>query len=218
MMSGLLPTSTATVTATATSALHARPPSRRSILLYMLLVSSSATSIATAAAALTAQQQQPIRRVVVAGGTHGNEYTGVWCVHHLEEQGQRKQLRQRFPSLSVETVLANPKAFHQNRRFVDTDLNREFALTKLHQSEDVRVEAVRARQLNARFGPKEDPVSDLVREGAATFCLCSSNYILRCATHVVYAHASFLLSFPRVLSDNRSSHYHIEHGCHHHCE
>jgi len=160
----------------------ARRRSRRSML-YMLLVCHSSSPFSsfsfstnrgpsawstittiTAAAALTAQQQQqPIRKVVVAGGTHGNEYTGVWCVHHLEEQDQRKHLQKRFPSLTVETVLANPEAFHQNRRFVDTDLNREFALPKLnHQSEDTKVEAVRARQLNAQLGPKEDPKTELV--------------------------------------------------------
>ena len=61
-------------------------------------------------------------RVVVAGGTHGNEYTGVYVLDRLAQQ--KDQLKRDYPSLSVEPILANPVAHKANRRFVDNDLNR----------------------------------------------------------------------------------------------
>ena len=103
-----------------------------------------------------------IHKVVIAGGTHGNEYTGVWCIQHLAEQQQRAILQRRFPSLQLETLLANPEAFHQNRRFVDTDLNREFISSKLQDTNNQQSEAVRARQLNELLGPKHNPNTDLI--------------------------------------------------------
>jgi len=76
------------------------------------------------AEALSSLDASPVRRVVVVGGTHGNEYTGVWCIKALELQ--KEELRDRYPSMEIETLLANPQAHLANRRFIDTDLNREF--------------------------------------------------------------------------------------------
>ncbi|WP_305814570.1 succinylglutamate desuccinylase/aspartoacylase domain-containing protein [Photobacterium leiognathi] len=39
-------------------------------------------------------------------------------------------------SFSVETVFANPKAFMENKRYVDRDLNRQFGLHDLANFED----------------------------------------------------------------------------------
>jgi succinylglutamate desuccinylase len=39
-----------------------------------------------------------------------------------------------YPSLSINTLLANPKAYLANRRFIDTDMNREFSSMKLNSS------------------------------------------------------------------------------------
>ena len=56
-------------------------------------------------------------RVVVVGGTHGNEYTGVWLEKALRDK--------------VDTLVGNPAAVEANRRFLDEDLNRCFLRSKL---------------------------------------------------------------------------------------
>jgi succinylglutamate desuccinylase len=158
---------------------------------------------------------RPIGRVTVVGGTHGNEYTGVWCIKAIERQrkaahhrrtyghdsaadggsgggggGGRRRDDDRinvfvdFPTLEIDTLLGNPVAHIQNRRFVDVDLNREFSMEKLlrvpddrgfistREECDVRTqfcsdeirsslphEAVRAREIEALLGPKFTPES-----------------------------------------------------------
>ena len=46
--------------------------------------------------------------MVVSGGTHGNEYSGVYVLRRLETAADA--LAARYPSLQVETLLANPAA------------------------------------------------------------------------------------------------------------
>jgi succinylglutamate desuccinylase len=60
-------------------------------------------------------------RVVIVGGTHGNEWTGIHIVRHYQEY-----LRNKFPNLSLEFILANPVAYQMGSRFKDEDLNRAF--------------------------------------------------------------------------------------------
>ena len=130
------------------------------VVLAILLASCRSRCGALSSSPATSPRQQPIRDIVVAGGTHGNEYTGVWCIQHLEEQ---LHLKQQFPSLQVQTLLANPPAFHRNRRFVDTDLNREFTMKKLsNAATPTTVEGRRAQELNKELGPKEHPQTDLI--------------------------------------------------------
>ena len=90
-------------------------------------------------------------RIVVVGGTHGNEYTGCYVIERLEKQ--RKALRQAYPSLDIETLLANPRAYASNQRFLDDDLNRQFSLDRM-ADEPTSYEAVRAREIDAALGPK----------------------------------------------------------------
>jgi len=73
-----------------------------------------------------------IKSVTISGGTHGNEYTGIWIIKAIEKQ--RELFASQYPNLDIYTLLANPKAFIANRRFIDTDLNREFSITKLQRS------------------------------------------------------------------------------------
>ncbi len=63
-----------------------------------------------------------IDEVTIVGGTHGNEYLGVFFVRKIETQG----LYQNNP-LTVSTLLANPEAFGRGLRFIDEDLNRVFS-------------------------------------------------------------------------------------------
>jgi len=87
-------------------------------------------------------------RVAVVAGTHGNEFTGVYVIEQLEPAA----LRRDYPSLRVETLIANPRAFSATRRFIDADLNRQFAGRR---SEDTQqLEAVRAAEIEAQLGPK----------------------------------------------------------------
>ncbi|EED87972.1 aspartoacylase, partial [Thalassiosira pseudonana CCMP1335] len=105
-------------------------------------------------------------KIAIVGGTHGNEYTGVWCIKSIEKQ--RELLA--YPSLDLHTLLANPVAYMQNKRFVDVDLNREFSVEKLKRAlSSLPHEAVRAREIEAILGPKitnsnieEDPLTDVV--------------------------------------------------------
>ena len=65
-----------------------------------------------------------VRRVAVVGGTHGNEYTGVFCIKALERQMQNGKRKYPF---RVSTLIGNPEAYKANRRFMDEDLNRQFS-------------------------------------------------------------------------------------------
>jgi succinylglutamate desuccinylase len=98
-----------------------------------------------------------VKNVVVVGGTHGNEYTGVWCIKALDKAASR--LSEQYPSLDISTLLANPQAHFENKRFVDDDLNRQFSHELLHgiKEEDglpETVESLRAREINEILGPK----------------------------------------------------------------
>ena len=113
--------------------------------------------------------------VTVCGGTHGNEYTGVWLIKRFREH---QSLVSRS-GLAVSTLLNNPKAIKENRRFIDTDLNRMFSATCLNDVELGGYEANRAKALNTKLGPKgtdaaQDFVIDLHTSTAnmgVTFCL-----------------------------------------------
>ena len=97
--------------------------------------------------ALLALASSPLHRVVVTGGTHGNEYTGVYLLDRLAMPEQQAALKRAYPSLAVETVLANPVAHKENRRFMDTDLNRMFSSEALSDESILGYEARRAKEL-----------------------------------------------------------------------
>jgi len=96
-----------------------------------------------------------VKRVVVVGGTHGNEYTGVYVLKRLGTASGQAKLIRPFPSLEIETLLASPRAVAANQRFIDKDLNRRFSLTTWQQeASDQSYEALRAREVHALLGPK----------------------------------------------------------------
>ena len=107
----------------------------------------------------------PIRNVVVSGGTHGNEYTGVYVIEKLE--GQAEELRRSYPSLDISLLLANPRAHASNQRFVDADLNRMFTAKALANKgspggspggssggSSLSYEAARGQEIESQYGPK----------------------------------------------------------------
>lgn len=62
-----------------------------------------------------------MKKVLVFGGTHGNEWTGIYVVQKYAEL-----FRKKYPMLDLEFILANPEAHKINKRFKDEDLNRAF--------------------------------------------------------------------------------------------
>ena len=94
-----------------------------------------------------------INTIVVAGGTHGNERTGVSLVKKWMDKPEcYKSL---CPSANVDLVLCNPEAVRLNRRYRDFDLNRAFSQACLDvTAEPMQYEFRRARELNGIYGPK----------------------------------------------------------------
>lgn len=104
--------------------------------------------------ACTSLAMDSIKSIVVVGGTHGNEYTGVFVSKALERRLERENPYQTF---QLSTIIANPEAHMQNKRFVDHDLNREFshkAFEERNESGSNTVESQRAAELNELLGPK----------------------------------------------------------------
>ena len=93
-----------------------------------------------------------INTIVVAGGTHGNERTGVRLVQKWMEH---PECYSSLCSAEVDLVLANPEAVRLNRRYRDFDLNRAFSQTCLDVTETPQqYEFRRAKELDALYGPK----------------------------------------------------------------
>ncbi|WNZ49016.1 aspartoacylase [Leptolyngbya boryana CZ1] len=99
-----------------------------------------------------------IRRVAIVGGTHGNEWTGVYLVKKFQQ----------FPALTTRssfetiTLLANPKAIELNRRYIDQDLNRSFASEDLLNPKLINYENQRARDIVAQLGSRDQPQVDVI--------------------------------------------------------
>jgi len=62
--------------------------------------------------------------VVIIGAVHGNEKIGVQVIESLKKTLNLKEI-----SGELYLIIANPRALEQNKRFIDTDLNRLFGET-----------------------------------------------------------------------------------------
>lgn len=93
----------------------------------------------------------PLSTAAICGGTHGNELSGVYMVREMQKQKVDK-----IGSVSITTVLANPRAVDACRRYIETDLNRCFteALLSSPITDSTPYELRRAQELNAQVGPK----------------------------------------------------------------
>lgn len=103
---------------------------------------------------------QPIRKVAIVGGTHGNELTGIYLVKKFE---QYPDLIQRT-SFECSTLIANPRAFEQNKRYIEKDLNRCFSSQNL-ASEDTAFasyEDRRAKAIAQKLAPNSKQGVDLI--------------------------------------------------------
>ena len=138
---------------------------------------------------MNSNMPESIKTVTVVGGTHGNEYTGVWCIKALDRKKQ--ELKEKFPSLEVSTLLGNPEAHYANKRFVHEDLNRAFSYEALHGSRDetngeiypdtMSVEAKRAIQIDRILGPKfiaDSEHCDVEYNQDGTLCSPASDVVI----------------------------------------
>jgi aspartoacylase len=95
-----------------------------------------------------------MKKVLVFGGTHGNEWTGIYVVQKYADH-----FRKKYPSLTIEFILANPEAHGINRRFKDEDLNRAFQF--LHENRSESFEHNRAKELRQMILKEDCFVIDL---------------------------------------------------------
>ena len=113
-----------------------------------------------------------INTIVVAGGTHGNERTGVRLVQKWMEH---PECYNSLCSAKVDLVLANPEAVRLNRRYRDHDLNRAFSQTCLDVTvEPQQYEFRRAKELKGA-ATKTDLLLDVHNTGSNMgYCLILS--------------------------------------------
>ena len=99
-----------------------------------------------------------IKQVAVVGGTHGNEFSGIY----LLRKWRKSPLQLERNGLNIETVFANPNAFEANKRYIDCDLNRQFTLDDLANNELSNYEQSRAKAINNQLGPKGNSRTDFI--------------------------------------------------------
>lgn len=99
-----------------------------------------------------------VGHVTLIGGTHGNEYTGIYLLDKYRKQpGGLGNY-----NFDVDLYEANLRAFEANRRYLDRDLNRSFKLADLNNEQLEGYENRRAREINQALGPKGDSQTDMI--------------------------------------------------------
>ena len=91
-----------------------------------------------------------IKKLAITGGTHGNEYTGVYLVKKWKLKPELIT-RSNFETICLHT---NEQAIKEVRRYIDHDLNRSFGSIDLKNETLETHEAKLAKHLNAHLGPK----------------------------------------------------------------
>lgn len=99
-----------------------------------------------------------IKQVAIVGGVHGNEFSGIYLV----KQYQARPEQVVRSSFTTELVWANPEAHYANKRYLHSDLNRQFKNVDLANPQLANYEQSRAKVLNAQLGPKGDAKTDLL--------------------------------------------------------
>jgi aspartoacylase len=102
---------------------------------------------------------QQFKKIAIVGGTHGNEFTGAYLIKKFE---QTPALIQRPSFTETTTLLGNPKAFAQARRYTEQDLNRCFLRKDLEDTSLSTYEALRAKALHEILGPKGSSQMDFL--------------------------------------------------------
>lgn len=99
-----------------------------------------------------------IERVAIVGGTHGNEYSGIYLLKKWE---MSPDLIKRS-TFETETLLGNVNATRDNKRYVDNDLNRQFLSEDLLNPLLGNYEQSRAKVINLQLGPKGASKTDFI--------------------------------------------------------
>lgn len=99
-----------------------------------------------------------INNVAIVGGTHGNEYSGIYLLKKWQDNAD---LIKR-DSFNISTLIANPRAYEENKRYLDCDLNRQFSHANLNDSSLGNYEQSRAKVINLLLGPKGNARTDFV--------------------------------------------------------
>ncbi|KYC42762.1 aspartoacylase [Scytonema hofmannii PCC 7110] len=99
-----------------------------------------------------------IKRAAIVGGTHGNEFTGIYLIKKFEKY---PALIKRH-SFETFTLLGNPRAFEESRRYIDKDLNRCFLKKDLHDTTLSSYEDIRAKNIHKILGPKGNSQVDVI--------------------------------------------------------
>lgn len=99
-----------------------------------------------------------INQVALVGGTHGNEFTGIYLLNKYR-QFPKKLGDNNF---NVELFEANHKAYEANKRYLERDLNRSFQQIDLDDETLNDYEDLRAKEINQALGPKGDSRTDMI--------------------------------------------------------
>lgn len=99
-----------------------------------------------------------IKSVAIVGGTHGNEFSGIYLERRYRQQ---PELINRS-TFRCTTLFANPEAHQANRRYLHSDLNRQFKTADLADPTLTNYEQSRAKVINAQLGPKGAAKTDFV--------------------------------------------------------
>lgn len=99
-----------------------------------------------------------IKQVAIVGGVHGNEFSGIYLVKNY----QASPAQASRSSFNTELVWANPQAHYANKRYLHSDLNRQFKTKDLADLSRADYEQSRAKVLNAQLGPKGNARTDLL--------------------------------------------------------
>lgn len=123
---------------------------------------------------MTVQPAKKINRVLLVGGTHGNESTGVFLINKWMANPELLAGK----GIEVETLLANPEAIRQNRRYVDKDLNRCFSSAVLNDDSLSGVEIDLAHALVQQLGAKGESQYDLIIDLHTSTAKMQTNLVL----------------------------------------
>lgn len=129
-----------------------------------------------------------IQSVALVGGTHGNEYSGIYLLQQWRKQPQKVQRE----SFGTQILFANPEAYKNNTRFVDSDLNRQFLPSLLADESLTDYEQSRAKIINQQLGPRGQAKTDFIIDlhnttsnmGASLILLQSDDFNLQMAAYV----------------------------------
>lgn len=129
-----------------------------------------------------------VKEVAIVGGTHGNEYSGIYLLQQWRENPQAI----RRSSFNSTTIFANPNAYQTNKRYLDADLNRQFLPALLADESLGNYEQSRAKIINQQIGPKGNAKADFVIDlhnttsnmGPSLILLQSDCFNLRLAAYI----------------------------------